>query len=70
MFLPPSRKVSKLTLSIYLFSVLATCTFLSLFNDLSLPFSLSQGLAQTRCSNGIAKVGIFFKLANFFGKIF
>ena len=60
----------ELTLSIYQISVLATCTFLSLFNDLSWFRYLSGALSDTLCSNGIAKVDIFFFLANFFQEIF
>ncbi|MBO5310589.1 MAG: hypothetical protein J6A91_00900, partial [Bacteroidales bacterium] len=46
------------------FSVLASCTVNSLFNELPNP------LSRTRFSNGAAKVGIILKLPNFFSKIF
>ena len=55
-----SIKESTLLDKLYFFSVLASCTVISLFNE----------LVVARFSNGAAKVRIFFKPASVSGKIF
>ena len=70
MFGPPSRwtGIDALDLLNYRYLLLVLS---SVFSMISLgPFFLICALSDTLCSNGTAKVGIFFFLANYFKEIF